>query len=137
MTALHVLQVIIGILAVYHVGMGAVSVVSPRGAARIAGLLYALEAAETPALRHGVRMLGLYAMTIGVLLILALPDPRRHVEIVLVIAGLQIARATARIAFRRDLASAFGIPPGRNALSAAILIIEAATMVGALAYVTR
>lgn len=132
MTPELVLRAVLGILAVYHVGMGVTAFASPRTAARLAGWLYALDAQETPALRYGVRMLGLYALGLGALLAVATANPAGNVEIAAVVAGLQLARAAARLAFRHELAAAFHVPPRRNALNAAVLVLEAAVIAAML-----
>ena len=128
MTAEILLRGVLGLLAAYHLGMGLVSTFAPRAAARIGGALYAIEAAETPQLRYGVRMLGLYALAFGGLLVLATMDPRRYVAVVVAAAALQLARAIARLALRRELAEAFPIGGRRNAVNAAVLLAVAATL---------
>lgn len=129
-----VLRAVLGILAAYHLTMGALCVFSPLAAARLGGILYALEAEETPQLRYGVRMLGLYALSIGALLVLATFDPRGQLAVILVVAGLQLARAATRLVLRRDLAAAFGIPARRNAIGAAALVAQAAALVACLPF---
>lgn len=123
-----VLQSVLGVLAAYHLGMGAVSVSAPRVAARVGGMLYALEAAESAQLRYGVRMLGLYALALGVLLVNAAAEPRAHVDVVVVAAALQLGRAVARIVLRDELAKAFRIPFRRNLANAAVLVGESAVL---------
>lgn len=122
------LALVLALLAAYHLAMGALCLLAPRGAARLAGALYALRTDESPALRHGVRMLGLYALALGALLAVAALDPRGHAEVAWVLAGLQLARAIARLVWRRDLERIFGIPQRRNAISAVVLVVEAAVI---------
>ena len=128
MTAETLLRGVLALLSAYHLGIGAISVASPRFAARVGGALYAVEAAETPQLRYGLRMLGLYATALGVLLAVAAWNPREHAAIIVVAAALQVSRAVARLVLRRELTEAFHIPPRRNAFNAAVLVAEAATL---------
>ena len=135
MTTELILRGVLALLCVYHVGIGIAAVVSPRLASRVAGALYSLQATETPQLRYGVRMLGLYALALGTLLAFAAWNPREHMEIIAVTAGLQLARAVSRLLLRRELADAFGIPAGRNALNATVLVAEAGALALCLVYV--
>ena len=132
MTADLVLRGVLGVLAAYHLVMGVAATFAPAAAARMAGGLYGLRVAESPALRYGARMLGLHATALGALLLVATLDPRGHAAIAWVVAGLQLARAAARLGLRRDVHAAFGIPARRNALNAALLVAEAAVISGCL-----
>lgn len=135
MTAELVLRGVLALLCAYHLGIGIAAVASPRLANRAAGALYSLQAAETPQLRYGVRMLGLYALALGALLAFAAWNPREHVEIIAVTAGLQLARAVSRLLLRRELSDAFGIPARRNRVNAAVLVAEAGALAVCLLYV--
>lgn len=134
MIAEAVLRAVLGLLAVYHLAMGLAATFAPRLAARLGRALYALQAEDTPQLRYGLRMLGLYALAIGSLAALAALDPRTHVAIILVIAALQLARATARLVLRRELAAAFGIGSRRSALNAAVLVAQALALTATLPF---
>lgn len=125
MNEILALRGVLGLLAAYHVGIGLLAVFSPRMTARVSGALYALEAAENPQLRYGVRMLGLYALAIGALLSLAVWKPADYTEVILVVCGLQLARAACRVLLRQELAAAFNVPPRRNALNASLLLAQA------------
>lgn len=129
-----VLRVGLGVLAVYHLGMGLMATLVPRAAGRLGALLYAVEVEETPQLRYGLRMLGLYALAVGSLAALAAWDPRRRLPIIYVVIGLQLARATARLALRDEVAAAFGISSRRNAVHAVTLAVYAVALTVALAF---
>jgi hypothetical protein len=125
---LFALRGVLGLLAAYHLSIGLLAVFSPRLTARVSGALYALEAADNPQLRYGVRMLGLYALAIGVLLSLALWKPAEYTEVIVVVCGLQLARAACRVLLRHELSAAFNVPPRRNALHASLLLAEACVL---------
>jgi hypothetical protein len=124
-----VLRAVLLLLGGYHLGIGAVSVLSLRLTARVTAALYGVSVAESAPLRYAVRMLGLYALALGVLLVLAAREPNAHRDVIAVVAGLQMARALCRLLFRRELAAAFQLPMHRNALNAALLVGEAALLV--------
>lgn len=125
------LRAVLALLAAYHLAIGAASVASFGATARLTRSLYGAtlgDAAADPRLRYAVRMLGLYALALGTLLALAARDPLAHRPVIAAVAALQSARALCRVAYRRDLAAAFGVPPRRNAVNVALLVAEAAAL---------
>jgi hypothetical protein len=127
-----VLRAVLAVLAAYHLGIGAASVASLPATSAVARALYGLSLGPPdPRLRHAVRMLGLYALALGVLLALAARDPRGHRDVIAVVAGLQLARAVCRLRYGGTLAADFGVPRGRNAFNAALLVAEAAALAAA------
>jgi hypothetical protein len=132
--ALHAL---LGVLATYHLGIGVVSLFSPAATARIARTMYGIAVSENPQLRYAMRMLGLYALALGTLLALAAVNPRANRNVILVVCGLLLARAACRIVLRRELGAAFQVPPRRNGLNAALLVVEAVVLALLLGTVPR
>ena len=122
----------LALLAAYHLGIGVLSVASLGLTARVTARLYGLDMPDTPALRYAARMLGLYALALGVLLALAARAPAQHREVILVVAALQVARALHRVLLRDELGAAFQLPARRNAFSAAVLVAEAVVLVACL-----
>ena len=122
------LRTLLAVLAAYHLGIGVVSIVSLRLTARLTARLYGLTVVDDAGLRYAVRMLGLYAVALGTLLVLAARSPATHRDIIAVVALLQLARATCRICFGRELADAFRLRPKRNAFNAALLLSEAVVL---------
>lgn len=128
-TSTQLLRTLLAFLAAYHLGIGLVSVGSLRLTARVTASLYGLSVVESPALGYAVRMLGLYALTLGALLVMAARAPSTHRDVIMVVAGLQLARALCRILFRRELTEAFRVAPQRNVFNASLLIGEALLLV--------
>jgi hypothetical protein len=124
-----ILRAVLVILAGYHLGIGIISVTSLRLTARVTATLYGLAVVESPALRVAVRMLGLYALAIGTLLGLAALDPSSHREVIMVVAGLQLARAICRLFFGEELRVAFQLRIERNMINASLLVAEAVMLV--------
>lgn len=127
-----ILRVVLVILAGYHLGIGIISITSLRLTARVVAPLYGLAVAESPALRVAVRMLGLYALAVGTLLSLAARDPQSHRETIIVVAGLQLARAACRLVFRDELQSAFQLRGRRNMINTSLLVAEAIVLMAFL-----
>ena len=122
------LRLVLGVLALYHLGIGLASVLSGRLTARVAEAMYGIRVDASPQVRYAVRMLGLYALALGALLVPAALSPAAHREIIVVVCGLQLARAACRVLLRRELTAAFRVSPRRNALNAALLVAEAAVL---------
>ena len=72
------LRAVLLALALYHLGIGALSVFAPGGARRVARALYGVSVDPTPQVVYAVRMLGLYALTLGALVALAAWRPAEH-----------------------------------------------------------
>jgi hypothetical protein len=124
------LQFVLAILALYHLGVGSASVLSFRGAQGIAGV-YGADIAYTPQMRYAVRMLGLYALTLGSLLALAAAEPARYQALIYAVAGLQLARAGCRIHFRHELQGDLNMSVQRNAIAVSLLAAEATVLLSA------
>lgn len=127
-----ILRTLLALLAVYHLGIGTLSVLWPRAAGRVSATLYGTDVPETPQLRYALRMLGLYALAIGSLLVLAAASPAQHRSVIIVAGALQLARAVCRVAFRTELTAAYGISPRRNYLNASLLVAEVFVLAVAL-----
>lgn len=122
------LRVVLGLLAAYHLVIGLVSVASHRWTARLTRGLYALSLGEDARFQYAVKMLGLYALVLGALLVLAACDPAAHRPVIAALIFLQAARGLSRLAFRRLLAEGFGVPRRRNAAHAGLLLATAAVL---------
>ena len=122
------LRAVLALLAAYHLGVGLLSVVSPSSAVWVASRLYGTAAVDTPQLRYGVRMLGLYALALGSLLALATASPGEYRAVIIVAAGLQLARAACRVLLRHELAAGFRVPMRRNYINATLLVVEAGVL---------
>jgi hypothetical protein len=122
------LRAVLAVLAAYHLGIGLASVLSGRLTRRVAGALYGIGVEESAQMRYAVRMLGLYALALGALLVPAVLEPAAHRDVIVVVCGLQLARAACRVLLRRELTAAFHVSPRRNAFNAALLVAEAAVL---------
>lgn len=122
------LRGVLALLAVYHVGIGLLSVSSLEATTRVTRAAYGIELGESPQLAHAVRMLGLYALAVGTLLALAARDPRSHREVIIVVAALQLCRAAFRVGYRRVLSVEFRLSRARNAFNTALLVLESAVL---------
>lgn len=119
-----VLRAVLGILAIYHLGIGLLSILSPAWTARVSKGLYAISLEGTPQFRYALKMLGLYALTIGFLLVLAAWRPEEHREIIVAIILLQSMRALFRLFYNPMVTDAFSVPTSRNVLNASLLLAE-------------
>lgn len=125
-------RAVLWLLAGYHLVIGVASVTSHRLTSRMVVRLYAGSLGDSEQLRYAVRMLGFYALAIGVLVTVAATDPGAHRPVVAVVAGLQAARAVSRVVSSRLLADAFAVTPARNLLAVSLLAAESAVLLLAL-----
>lgn len=124
-----VLRAVLVVLAIYHLVIGAVSVLSFDVTVRLTSAFYGLRVNDDPQLAYAVRMLGLYALAIGALLVVAARDPASHRDVIAVVAGLQLLRGISRILSARQLSLAFRLSRRRNVMNAALLVIEATILI--------
>jgi hypothetical protein len=119
--------------ALYHLGMGTLSMIELRTLRKVVRGLYALETPETidPRFEYGIRPLGIFALGLSAFCfraVLVLDDGfSRFLTEVLIFTFL--ARAAARLLYRELFTRAFGTPFRRslknivfNVLLSAILI---------------
>lgn len=124
-----VLRGVLALLAVYHLSMGAASVFFQRGAAGLARGLYGVRMEGSgDRFEYALRMLGLYALAFGFLLVRAAMDPAGHRSVIAAAILLQSVRAASRLASAGTLRSAFGVAPARNRLGAALLVVQAGVL---------
>ena len=117
------------LLAAYHLGIGLVSVASQRWTASVAHGMYGLSVVGGDArFQYAMKMLGLYALALGGLLVLAAHDPTANRPVLAALLFLQAARGVSRLTFHRLLADAFGVDPRRNAAHAFLLLATAALL---------
>lgn len=122
------LAVVLGILAVYHLVMGAIALFAPARAARTAGALYGVHLDNVPQLRYATSMIGALAVAVGGLATVAAFDPYQHRPIIASLIALQLARLFCRVRDRRMLAETLGVAPRRNAAMVLVLGVEAAVL---------
>jgi hypothetical protein len=130
-SALLGLRLVLGLLAVYHLAIGVISAFAPAWARRVAQGFYGIEVELEPGAQVGyaMRMLGLYALTLGFLLALATADPHGHRAVILAVIFLQSMRAAFRLLHRAELHSSFHVPAPRNVFNAGLLLAQVALLV--------
>lgn len=124
-----VLRSVLGILAIYHLGIGLLSVLSPSWTAKVSKGLYAISLEGTPQFGYALKMLGLYALTIGFLLVLATWRPEEYRGVIVAIILLQSMRAIFRLFFNPVVTDAFSVRTSRNVLNASLLVAEVVALV--------
>jgi len=123
-----IIQVMMGLLAVYHLGIGVVSVSSIHWTAKVTGRLYAIRVKEDPQLSYAIKMLGLYALTLGGLYAYAASHLVSARPIVVAAIFLQMMRGAFRLIFWKHVTGAFEISPTRNATFAILILMGAALL---------
>ncbi len=124
------LRALLAGMAVYHLAIGMVALLSERWTAVVARRLYSAALEGTPQLRYAARMLGLYALGFGYLLSVAARDPQANRPIVQAAAFLLAARAVTRLVLAKPFAAAFGVSARRNFAHACGLLLMALALMG-------
>lgn len=122
------LSLLLWALAIYHLLMGAVALLAPRGAARVVGAIYGASLGDSPQLRYVTSMVGALAIAVGLMTLAAARDPLGLRPVLVALLVLQLARLFCRVRDRRLLAAAFGVTSVRNAMAAALLGLEIAIL---------
>ena len=119
-----ILRAVLGLLALYHLGIGAVSVLSAEQTAAFAEWFYGLELSGEPRFLYALKALGMYALFTSAVLGLATWDPVRFRPIVYCLAGLQTMRALTRLFFYDLLSAGFGLAWSHNLFNVGLLALE-------------
>src|SRR5438270_6677474 len=94
------LQLVLWLIALYHVGMGLGGMLSDRLAERLARDVFGIRLELTPQSAHLVKLLGIYAIVFGAVVGVAAQAPQRSPELLNVIVLLYVLRVVNKIAQR-------------------------------------
>ena len=119
---------VLWLLAVYHVVVGAIALVSPARAASVMRSLYGAALPQSDAFRYATSMIGALALAIGLVAGVAALAPAQHRGIVAALLVLQLGRIFCRLRDRRLLASSLGVTTGRNGAAIVVLGAECAVL---------
>jgi hypothetical protein len=122
-------QVVLVILAIYHLTTGVLALVAPAAARRLVRVVYGAQLVDAAPMDYAVSMIGAQAIAIGVLAAVATTDPVRYRAVVVALALLQLLRALVRMVRARLLRDALGVATDRNAVMVAVLLVEVAVLV--------
>ena len=121
-------QAVLALLAVYHLGTGALALAAPSRARGLARALYGAQLIDAAPMDYLVSMIGAQAIAIGLLAAVAAGDPPHHRAVVAALALLQLCRAIVRVVRARMLRDSLGVPPGRNVAMILVLLTEVAVL---------
>lgn len=118
------LQVVLGGLAAYHLGIGMISAFFPEYTPTVIDRLYGFQLSDALAFRWASKMLGLFALVFGGLLANAALNPGANRPVIVALIALQSLRAIFRLTNRQLLANAFKVTDRNNGMAVTLLIIE-------------
>jgi hypothetical protein len=125
----RLLRLLLAWLALYHLTVGALSLLAPASALDLGARLYGVGPERTPALLALMRPLGAYAVTIGFLAAAAARDPARHRIAVDALALLFLLRLAHRLLAPAALAEGLAISAAQNYFNSALLAVQLAGLV--------
>ena len=115
------LKAVLWAIALYHVVLGGGAFLSAALAQQVARGIFGIELTLTPAMSFVVKVLGVYALTFGVVTAVAARDPARHRALLNVIVLLYVLRIVTKLLFKTEYISGLHIDPTRVWVESALL----------------
>jgi hypothetical protein len=107
MNKLSLLKLVLALIAIYHLVLGLATFVSDDLTARLAWQLFGLNLEMTPQLSYIVQLLGVYAITFGVLTAFVARDPLAHRAMLNVVLILYVLRIVNKFLSMGEFTQAF------------------------------
>jgi hypothetical protein len=121
MTRLTALRLVLWAIAIYHVVLGVGAFLSPDLAQQIAKSIFGIEIVLDPAMAFVVKVLGVYAITFGIVAVVAARDPARYRVLLDVIVVLYAMRIATKLLFKSQAIAGLDVGPTRIWVEAALL----------------
>jgi hypothetical protein len=115
------LKLVLWGIALYHVVLGGGAFLSGPLAQQIAHSIFGIELTLDPAMAFVVKVLGVYALTFGVVTLVAARDPVRYRVLLDVIVVLYVLRIVNKLAFKSQYVAGLHIAPTRVWIESAML----------------
>jgi hypothetical protein len=117
------LKVVLWAIALYHVVLGGGAFLSAGAAEQIAQSLFGITLTLDPAMAFVVKVLGVYAITFGVVTAIAARDPVRHRVLLNVIVFLYVLRILNKLLFKTEYVTGLEISSTRVWVESALLAV--------------
>jgi hypothetical protein len=121
MTRLVGLKIVLWLIALYHVILGVAAFISLDLTLWIAKAMFGVDVELTPQSSYIIRLLGVYVLVFGLLVVLLALDPGRHSVLLSVVVVLYICRILNKIIFIDLFTTAFGATSTRAWIDVAML----------------
>lgn len=107
------LRVVLAMICIYHVVLGLAAFVSDAMAVTLARSIFGLNLDMTPQLSYIVQLLGIYAITFGIITGIMAADPLRYPVMLNVIVVLYVLRVVNKFLSMGQFEQAFGASMSR------------------------
>jgi hypothetical protein len=124
----HLLQIVLWLIALYHVLMGFGAALSDRVAESLAASVFGIRLRLTPQASYLVKLLGVYTVVFGVIVMRAAVDPGRYPALLDGVVVLYILRILNRIVHRKLYIEAFETTDPRVRTDIAMLALFGAAV---------
>jgi hypothetical protein len=131
------LRLVLGVLCLYHLGVGVATVLTPAAVVEYVGGFYGITAHADAQFVYMLKALGMYACFTGGLLGVAFMRPYRHRVVVYMVIGLLCMRALTRLACYDVLHEAFGVAWEQNLINVGLLVLQAGVLFWAIGLATK
>lgn len=128
MNANKFLRVLLGLICLFHIGIGAGLNLSSRMAPLMADL-YGADLTWTPEFTYILKPLGAFMLALGLIGIAAVRDPLRYRVIIYGFVVLFLIRCAQRWLFAGEISDHFGIEGGRNVGNSVFFLALALTLI--------
>jgi MYXO-CTERM domain-containing protein len=118
-------------IAVFHIGMGIGLTLSP-GFQQWAAALYGAEIDWTDQATYFVRIIGTFALVVGLVALSAARRPATHAGVVVALAAFFLLRNGIRHVHSAELYAGFSVSSGVNLITSAFFGLLAAALLGLL-----
>lgn len=115
------LKVVLWAIAAYHIVLGGGAFLSARVAEQVAQSLFGIHLTLDPAMAFVVKVLGVYAITFGVVTAVAARDPARHRVLLNVIVLLYVLRIANKLLFKNEYVTGLEVSSARVWIESALL----------------
>jgi hypothetical protein len=128
MSRTTVLQIVLWAICVYHIVLGGGAFLSSTIAEQTARSIFGIALHMDEQTAYVVRVLGVYALTFGLVAGIAATDPVRHRLLLNVVVVLYVLRIVAKLVFKDEAVMGLAYTEGRIYAEAAMLAAFAAAV---------
>jgi hypothetical protein len=121
MTRKTALRLVLWAIAIYHVVLGGGAFLPPEQAQGIARSIFGIDIVLDPAMAFVAKVLGVYAITFGIVAFVASRDPVRYRVLLDLIVVLYAMRIATKLLFKSQAIVGLDVAPTRVWVEAALL----------------
>jgi ABC-type xylose transport system permease subunit len=115
------LKIVLWLIALYHLVLGTGAFLSAGLAQRVAKSIFGIQLTLDPAMSFVVKVLGIYAIVFGIIVLVAAADPVRYRVLLDIVVVLYALRIVNKLVFKKDYVGGLHIATPRVWTESALL----------------